>query len=143
MVIGKLKNIAVAMVESFTSRTNDLDGYWALGILRKEADGHELIFDLLNKEVNLNYSGAGELADYWSNELERHINLNRFSKAEAIKAASITLMFQDDLTCTCIFDIKTKMGKEYRMESQFPCWPHNPDRESRRFKELWNVRSNR
>ena len=47
---NKLRGVAHAVLGSFISRNNDIDGYWALGLLRSFADTAgvaELRFDLV------------------------------------------------------------------------------------------------
>jgi hypothetical protein len=46
----RLRGVAAGLLGTFVSRNNDIDGYWALGILRKLAEANglsEITFDLL------------------------------------------------------------------------------------------------
>jgi hypothetical protein len=51
---ARLTNIASGLCGSFTSRTNDLDGYWSIGKLRSLADRHgrtTVLLDLLTSSI--------------------------------------------------------------------------------------------
>ena len=37
----KLKNMAYGIAESFISRNNDIDGYWALGVIKGELNEND------------------------------------------------------------------------------------------------------
>jgi len=138
---GKLKHIARCLMDSFTSRNNDLDGYWAMGVLRREAGCEKLTINLLNMAVNPKTAGSKGIAAHWSNELERYIKLNKISHPGTIDTATLTLWFLENDICTVLFEIKTKNGTNSSLKYQVPCWPHTASRESRRCKGQWGIRS--
>ncbi|HTK37411.1 MAG TPA: hypothetical protein VL325_02870 [Pyrinomonadaceae bacterium] len=93
---GAWKNIASGLLGTFTSRNNDIDGYWGLGILRLFAYRLKLstlTLDLLNRSLNLlpesPVSYAEEIYQKW---LRSSLKKSKIDISEVIRA-DINLRF--------------------------------------------------
>ena len=73
-----LKGIAGGIASSFISRNNDINGYWALGILYKRATEKKLInlkFDILNLKMIDSNINADFTLEFYHKFLLRQLKL--------------------------------------------------------------------
>ncbi len=90
-----LTNIAIGLCGSFTSRNNDLDGYWSIGKLRSLADQHgrtEIVLDLLTSSIHPSSSEFAPVLARYRHLLAKLAGLSRV-RLEEITVARIALDF--------------------------------------------------
>jgi len=75
---NELKGISAGIASSFISRNNDVDGYWAIGILYKiasESGDNKFTLNLLSGESSPNFKYSNRVSqpyhNYLINQLEK------------------------------------------------------------------------
>jgi len=142
----ELKNIARGIISSFTSRNNDVNGYWELGKLYKfcEVNHRETIqLDLLNLETEPKSEEFMPLTKMWKSKLDGHLK-SRHIPISWISSAIVIAKFNQEYTkeyhywgaklgdhCTCICEITSDNGRVYSVTAGTNCTPHNPKKECR------------
>lgn len=84
----KLNHAAAGLLTSFVSRNNDFDGYWALGMLCREAARHGDIaaLDLLAPDAQASSPAARAVARQYAAFLRRAIERLGLAPAEVTRA---------------------------------------------------------
>jgi len=94
--LGAWKNTASGLLGTFTSRNNDIDGYWGIGILRLFAYRHKLstlTLDLLNRRLSfLPESPVGYAEEIYQKWLRSSLKKSKIDIGEVIRA-DINLRF--------------------------------------------------
>lgn len=154
MARGRLEGVAAAVLSSFLSRNNDIDGYWALGLLRSFADAtdvSELRLDVLNGNADPIDTLTLRVAQAYQAVLQRQLLLrgipaDRIARAEVVVSFDVedagiipyTLPYASyGEPFRCIVSLTdSRSGREHRRSTVARCAPHDPRRESRstRFK---------
>ncbi|MGQ0540292.1 MAG: hypothetical protein ACT4O9_00410 [Blastocatellia bacterium] len=136
----QLKNIVAGLLGTFTSRNNDISGYWGLGLLRRYAEN--LGRDSL--EIDLLSSVSDEPADAPLDLIEQRYRkwlsdafAQRTVRTDEIKSAVIKLRFStfeefpnvERLTrgepYACSVHITNAQGIEYSASCTGVCAPHD------------------
>lgn len=140
---NKLRGVARAVLGSFVSRNNDIDGYWALGLLRSFADSAgvtELRFDLM--------PGAAEPSDALPLLICRRyrgvLSDQRIRRrvAAQLTGAEIRLVFNSAATGMdrfvsygdpfgCVVSLVDAHGQAHESGIVARCAPHDPGEERR------------
>ncbi|MES2038604.1 MAG: hypothetical protein V4495_12295 [Pseudomonadota bacterium] len=143
----QLKSIAAGIADSFNSRNNDLEGYWAIGKLCRFAHQHTIPIVTLDL---LNIICAPESTEFNAVMYDYKVKLRaimnkRGIPADWLTAFKIEIDFQPEYvahlhyfrsgwgnpyTVTAIFF--TDLGKQYIIRVCGNCRPHDPLRETRR-----------
>jgi len=143
----QLKSIAAGLADSFNSRNNDLEGYWALGKLcrfAQEQSSSVVSLDVLNivcTPANTMFNAV--MHDY---KVKLQIIMRKQGiPADWLKAAKVEIDFQPEYVAhlhyfrsawgrpyTLSLELMTDLGKIYRVRTGGNCRPHDPLRESRR-----------
>lgn len=137
--------VALDVLRSFTSRTNDVEGYWGIGKLcRRSQELKQAHFelDLLAGQVFPPRSLEDLLAERY------HLLLRKCSlRITDIRRASLQISFDFEnaarkteaanvrFECRLILHYRT--DKTQTAESGGWCWPHDPSRERRRAPSHW------
>ena len=142
---NRLRGVADALLGSFASRNNDLDGYWAIGQLRSFADSNRvsrLLLDLLHAAADPDGDIPRRVA--LSYEAALRLQLPRFGiPLEWVREATIELTFGGDLPraslqeaygnpFSCVVTLVDDRGRSQRREHLGHCAPHDARREGRR-----------
>ena len=127
-----LKGICNDLLDSFVSRYNDLDGYWALGKFQaflQTTHEEQLQFHLTRE--NGKESVFQQTLDYYRLSFQRHLKVRNLSDAW-VDCAVITVVSQSSSQLDCVFKIQTDNGREYEAKRVVAVRPHKPERELRR-----------
>ena len=134
--IKTLKSVSYGLNDHFLSLYNRINGYWALGVLYKEAlrtGSQAITFDLLNKSVYPQNINAKETLEYSQKYLFRlldshHLDISKIKKVFIVikfdrKPTNLDLnlrpMFGNPLICkTILVDIK---GNLYSFKKRDRC----------------------
>ncbi len=141
----ELNHVAGALLGSFVSRNNDVNGYWALGQLRRLADRTgvpEFRFNLLSGEAQPSDPLTVRVAKTYAEELARHV-ANRDLPMDRVRDAEIVVRFgaaagQEAPYFTygqpfqCTVSIVDDHGKAHARGAIGRCAPHDPKRERQR-----------
>lgn len=142
----ELKNIAGGIISSFTSRNNDVNGYWELGKMYKLCEDYNLDsirLDLLNLQTKPQLDELAPLARMWNAKLKSHLGIRNIPITWLSSATILTKFNQEYVEeyhfwgaklgnhCTCTCEIIADNSRVYSMTSGTNCKPHNPEKESR------------
>lgn len=141
----ELKDIAAGICDSFISRNNEIEGYWALGkiyLYAKELTLNSVELDLLKKNSHLNptiYSGVLAYYALWlRNRLLKTHNGHDVCKATVtlnFHISSDTVHLPRRETWGDLFEVSVVIsntnGREAKIKNYGYCAPHDPNRESR------------
>lgn len=144
--VRDLKNIAFGLMGWFEGRYNSIEGYWALGVLYREAlaaDG-AIAFDLLARRVQPVSALNTSMLNTCVARLDHMLARRGFTRAD-IAGADITIAFgTDDALSTwafggmtdgdpyrCTVTITDRRGHAHQARHVARCRPHDPTRESR------------
>ena len=162
--LKKLKQLAHSLCDSFNSRNNDADGYWALGVLYQLAQQQRstnVCLDLYQCQIIPESPELHPLLLCWFRKLEH--TLQQFDiPSLLIKGAMIEVEFAVPLpqhspanvahlldrfmqlptskACIIRCTLENVFGDVRVAERYSSCWPHNANRETRsirRFTEGW------
>ena len=136
-----LVGVAEGTVTSFVSRNNELDGYWAIGMLCRSVGVGELELEILPASES---SRLGDIAGRARDRLRRHL-VALGLPTSTVSGARIRLSFERglprpprisdaaDVHYRCCAILVDALGREHRAEAAGWCWPHDPTRERRRY----------
>lgn len=142
----ELKDVAAGIAASFVSRNNDINGYWGMGILYKNADEvktNNVQLDLCSLKSKPRAINASSAIRQYHDFLVKQLQSRGYEK-ENVKKAIIELEFQqppteqekllkniwgDPFLCKVI--ITDDLDKEHIFKTRSCCWKHDPKRESR------------
>lgn len=137
---NEFRGIAHDVVESFTSRNNDVDGFWAIGQLCKYAgqqNSNTLRIDLKHKLMIPSGSKFDNMIEHYSHQLLAQIQLRRLP-AIWMTSAELFLSFYPDTKYSnfdiqpklspyiCVLEIESWSGRIYSKTKRGKCRPHNP-----------------
>lgn len=143
----QIKSVAAGIIDSFNSRNNDLEGYWAIGKLCRFAHEHAIstvTLDLLNIICTPDSTEFNAIMHDYKVKLLAILNKQGIP-ADWLAAAKIQIDFQPEyrahlhyfrsgwgnpytVTATFIAD----SGKQYNVRTGGNCKPHDALRECRR-----------
>ncbi|MFZ6735562.1 hypothetical protein ACO0LG_26830 [Undibacterium sp. Ji42W] len=143
----QLKSIAAGIADSFNSRNNAIEGYWAIGKLCRFAHEHTislLTLDLLNIICTPQSAEFNAVMHDYKVKLRAIMNKQGIPE-DQLKAATIEIDFHPEykahLHCfrsvlgspyTVTTKLMTDLGKIYCVRTGGNCKPHDPLMESRR-----------
>lgn len=93
--VKRLKSVAYGVCDHFLSLYNRIDGYWALGVLYKQAlnaNSKTISINLTDKSIVPSTIEANELLEYFNGFLYKLID-NHNIKRDIIKQAFINIKF--------------------------------------------------
>lgn len=137
-----LKNIAHGLVETFMSRNNDVFGYWGIGQIHRELEGHPIMIvelDLLHEKATPDGQIARQLATRYSTYLFESLSRDGFTSS-AVTAAKVLLEFDTIKTpetaggvtwraFNCKVALTSSSGKVFCAMRASSSHPHDPNRE--------------
>lgn len=144
--LWELQSVAHDIACACVGRNNDLNGYWALGILMAVARDREIErieFDLLLGTASQADERLIDLGPVYSGLLFKQMERRKIARRRIVRAAvgfsfdfgrSRPSPFSDQLVehpfavTVTIHDHSTLVHEECKKEW---CWPHNPEFESR------------
>lgn len=138
--------VASGIINSFSSRNNDIDGYWGLGKLYKAIEPVEskvVSIELITKVATPNIDELNMISLSYSKIFIKLLG-NKKIPIHWVISATITSEFEAEyqphhhfwrrdlgkpcnLTCTIIDD----MGNNHTAKAYVNCLPHNPNKELR------------
>ena len=142
----ELNGVAAGLASSFSSRNNDADGYWALGVLYKlvnEAEANKITIDLMSSKSCPNFKHIKEIASPYYNYLIDQLMKKKF-KTQQITSALIEIQFNvapsaqqimfkstwgEPYICRVI--LTDDLNKQHIKESRGWCGQHDPKKEHR------------
>ncbi len=139
----ELKGIAGGLINSFVSRNNDINGYWALGVIFKfltEQNCQKFHLNLLGGHSIPHYIYSDNLAKPYRDFLFKQASKKGFEISQ-IKKAYIELDFDvipfknhiknlhhgNPFSCICYLVDDNETVWKAKIDGQ--CWKHDPDRE--------------
>jgi len=143
-----LKGICAGIAFSFSSRNNDVDGYWAMGILYKvasEAGTNKFKLNLMSGESDPSFKYSWRVASPFYEYLIQQIakkGLEEFQVTDAIvelefgiqpttRQESYRPTLGEIFSCRVI--ITDDLGKEHIFEKHSWCGQHDPQKESKEY----------
>lgn len=106
--VKKLKSVAYGVCDHFLSLYNRIDGYWALGVLYKQAlnaNSKTISINLIDKSIQPSDIEANELLEYFNGFLYKLID-NHNIKKDLIRQAWINIAFD-------VKETKFDIGSQY------------------------------
>ena len=91
----ELIDVILGILNSFNSRNNDLQGYWALGVLYRFAkynNVQSLKFDLLNQIIEPEEANFYQIISEYHSKLDRLLNKKKMN-LNCLQSAIITIDF--------------------------------------------------
>lgn len=147
----ELKGIASGIASRFASRNNDVDGYWAMGILYKlayERDGNQFVLNLMTNESSPPFKHAQKVAEPFFDFLQRQLLKKGFEEHQITKAI-IELEFNVAPTkrqiiykqtwgepFVCRVSITDDLNKKHVYEERGWCGLHDPHKEHRSIRRF-------
>lgn len=130
---------ASGLAQSFVSRNNDLNGYWAMGQLfrfAREQGVSALVLDLLAQSMQPEAPQFAPVLRHYHHWLLALLQRKQVA-LDGLHKAVLTLDFQpvQRLGFLCQVELVDERGKCYRAVARGECWPHDPAREMRRIRE--------
>ena len=142
----ELRGIAAGLLGSFTSRNNDIGGYWAIGQLYRFAQRsrmRKIDFDLLTGNINVRESLRDRLDALVSNYCLRLVDdcWRLDIPSNWIRSAHIFIEFDadndfqfhreypDENPFKCTVELEDDRGRRHCVQASGKCWPHNRKRE--------------
>lgn len=130
----QLRGICRDLFDTFTSRNNDLEGYWALGQIMSflnHAKCPELIINLCDGSVIPPWPDLGGTAMYYRDLLRTMMDASQLPHHWlAAGAVRVTVISPEALACNV--EVTSDRGKTYSFGSTERVHPHDPFREGRR-----------
>ncbi|MER8734512.1 hypothetical protein NKH28_32875 [Mesorhizobium sp. M1227] len=130
----QFKGICHDILESFVSRYNDLDGYWALGqyaTFLTESGQRELRLRLQRGSTLSECSKFSASATYYQGAVLRLMDANEMPHSWFANAY-IRFSMVGPTNALCEVEIVSDLGKAYHGDRRIDVRPHNPLREHRR-----------
>jgi hypothetical protein len=140
-----LNGVAAGLAGSFTGRNNDIDGYWALGLLRSFADRHQLKslrLDLATERTEPDDPFLARVCQNYRAALARQLAARSIDPS-SVQEAEIVVTFDSANFGTtgpaathgspfsCSVRIVDDRNQEHRQTVLAHCAPHDPKRELR------------
>lgn len=124
----QLQGICNDLLDSFSSRYNDLDGYWCLGVfqshLQKRKDS-KLYFDLVTEMSENQKTPFFQTSRYYRSALKRHLE-NRCIPFHWVADGMICVWAVSPGKLVCSISVKTDLGRQFSAEKQISARPHDP-----------------
>lgn len=130
----QFKGICRDILDSFVSRYNDLDGYWALGkyvVFLIDAGQRELRFRLQIGATVPECASFSAAAKYYRRAVSRLMDANAMPD-HWLADAEIRFRMMGSTEVLCEIEIVSDLGRTYRNARRIGVSPHNPLREVRR-----------
>lgn len=140
----ELSSIANGLVETFMSRNNDVWGYWGIGLVQRELEGHPEMaveLDLLHGKAAPDGRVARELATHYSAYLFKSLARDGFT-VSAVSSAKVLVQF--DIVKApmviggftwrafdCTVTLESRSGKTFWAARAGSSRPHDPGHEQR------------
>src|SRR5262245_36563398 len=134
----QFRGICHDILETFVSRYNDLDGYWALGQYVAFLNGlgeSQIQFKLNSSIVVPESAGFNASAAYYRGAIFRMMEANAMPRIW-FADATIKLSIVASTRAICDIEIVSDLGRSYRAERLVDVRPHDPLRERRRAGNL-------
>lgn len=141
----ELTGIADAVAGSFASRNNDVNGYWALGLLyqrAKEGGSLQVTVRLLPQDENEVGEPMASVRTGYRAFLRRHLRKRRIPEPW-VASASVEIQFESATAMPeflgtyagcrpfrCQVLLLDDLNREHMAASTGWCWPHDPARET-------------
>ena len=133
---GELRSVLDGLFESFLSRNNDLNGYWALGQIKafmQDTGCLQMDVDLLTGEAGR--TTPFQLTfDYYCYALQRHLD-SRAIPRDWVSMAELHVKWAKDGLLGCRMMLRSDLGHVYRRDEKILVWRHDPQKEGRRSGE--------
>jgi hypothetical protein len=130
----QFRGICHDILESFVSRYNDLDGYWALGqyVAFLMARGEDrVVFHLQDGSTVPEDARFTASAPYYRRAIARLMDANAMPRSW-LADASITFSITGSSKALCSIEIVSDLGRNYRSDLIVDVRPHDALREYRR-----------
>lgn len=130
----QFKGICHDILDSFVSRYNDLDGYWALGqyaTFLKDCGQSELQIQLQKQSTLPEFTLFIVSATYYRGAVLRLMDANAMPHSW-LADAYIRFSILGPASALCEVEIASDLGKAYRSRRRVIVRPHNPRCEHRR-----------
>ncbi|MGO4567793.1 hypothetical protein AB4Z52_22750 [Rhizobium sp. 2YAF20] len=130
----QFKGICHDILETFISRYNDLDGYWALGQylgFLVDCNERQIQFNLRSAITLPDNAGFGASAAYYRGAIFRLMDANAMPR-NWFADAYVTFSIIGPAKALCEIEVVSDLGKAYRCDRIVNVRPHNPSREQRR-----------
>ena len=132
-------NTAYSVAEWFVHRNNDLDGYWAPGVIKRELSlkgSDKIIYDLLKNNSEPSIKSSAIIMEKINERMGRMLSVNRLCIEELDE---LTLMAKfihiDSPNVATRFDVTISIGYGERIWKNRPvpssCWSHSSIKERR------------
>ncbi|PKH56757.1 hypothetical protein CXF83_06660 [Shewanella sp. Choline-02u-19] len=143
---NELGSIASGLIGSFSSRNNDIGGYWGLGKLHKFVENDskkEIMIDLLSGNISPQTDEFDSLIESYRDRLDSHLTTGSIPKAWLV-SVELTVLFEPEYEkkhhywrsglgkpykAKC--DILDDNGKHHVAYAYNNSQPHDPNREAR------------
>lgn len=130
---NEIQGICNSLLDSFVSRYNDLDGYWALGkfqsYLQTNSD-HELCFDLVGKQEIATKNPFSQTASYYHGAFLRNMKVRKLP-LDWVTGGQIKVRANSSTELVCSIKITTDQGVSFGAQKSAVVRPHDPMVESR------------
>ncbi len=129
----ELQGICNDLIDSFVSRYNDLDGYWAIGKFQtylQSSGSDELCFDLTDGITNREKSPFSLSSSYYRGALRRHLK-KRDMPLEWVPEGQIRVLATSPTELVCTIEMTTDLGRGFNSRRNITARPHNPFQEYR------------
>lgn len=130
----QFQGICHDLLETFISRYNDLDGYWALGQYQAYVQGRnleQLNFDLIGGTTDMDAHPFANTVTYYRGAVFRLLRANAMADTW-LKEASITFKSIGPEQALCVARLMSDLGRTFRDEQVVKVRPHDPLMEGRR-----------
>lgn len=130
---SQFKGICQDVLDSFVSRYNDLNGYWALGqfVSILHAGPQEIQFQLREGEALPSCEDLNATSLYYRRTVLRLMVANKMPQ-EWFANAVISFSIVRPTTASCYVAITTDLGKIYKSSKKLEVRPHDRTQEYRR-----------
>lgn len=122
------------ILETFSSRYNDLDGYWALGqcvAFLKGCGADRIQFNLRSALISPENASFNVSAMYYQEALFRMMDANGMPRGW-FSEGFVSLAVVGPTNAVCNIKIVSDLNKAYRFERTINVRPHDPSRELQR-----------
>lgn len=130
----EIQGICNELLDSFVSRYNDLNGYWALGVFQDFLQANpidELYFDLVTDLQREKKPIFFQTSKYYHDTLKRQLK-TRNMPLDWVESGSIKVRRTSPTELACSIEIKTDIGRVFGSQRHIVARPHDPNIESQR-----------
>lgn len=130
---NEIQGVCNDLLDSFVSRYNDIDGYWALGKFQTYMQSnvaHELCFDLVGRSDTVRKHPFSQTSRYYSGALRRHLKV-RTIPLSWVNQGKITIRAASSKELECCIEVVTDLGKVFTSRRDVTAQPYNPKLEQR------------